>query len=149
MGGPGTIPGLEWAGEVAELGAEVQGFRPGDRVMCSGAGGYAEYAVTDYGRALPIPAGMSFEIATTLPLALQTMHDAVVTNGRLQPGESILIQGASSGIGLMGMQIAKLMGAKLVLGSSTNAERRARLGEFGCDLAVDTGDPAWPERVLE
>ena len=61
----------------------------------------------------------------------------------------MLIQGASSGVGLMGMQIAKLMGAKLVLGSSTNAERRARLGEFGCDVAIDTSDPAWPDRVLE
>src|SRR3712207_4009676 len=95
IGGPGTIPGLEWAGEIAEVGAEVEGLRPGDRVMCSGAGGYAEYAVTDHGRASPMPAGMSFEAATTLPLALQTMHDAIVTNARLQPGESILIQGAS------------------------------------------------------
>ena len=56
VGGPGAIPGLEWAGEIAEVGAEVQGLRPGDRVMCSGSSGYAEYAVTDYGRAAPIPA---------------------------------------------------------------------------------------------
>jgi len=53
------------------------------------------------------------------------------------------------GVGLMGLQIAKLMGAKLVLGSSTDAGRRARLGEFGCDVAVDPSDPAWPDRVLE
>ena len=73
----------------------------------------------------------------------------MVTNGGLRRGESILIQGASSGVGLMGMQIAKQMGAKLVLGTSTNAGRRARLREFGCDLAIDTSDPAWPEQVLE
>jgi NADPH2:quinone reductase len=73
----------------------------------------------------------------------------VVTNGGLQAGQSILIQGASSGVGLMGMQIAKAMGASLVLGSSGNAGRRARLAEFGCDLAIDTGDPAWPDKVLE
>jgi NADPH:quinone reductase len=147
MGGPGTIPGLEWAGEVAEVGTEVEGFRPGDRVMCSGAGGYAEYAVTDYGRVSPMPADMSFETATTLPLALQTMHDAIITNGRLQPGESILVQGASSGVGLMGLQIARWRGAAVVIGTSTNAERRARLAEFGATLALDTKDPDWPEQV--
>lgn len=148
MGGPGTIPGLEWAGEVAEVGGEVEGIRPGDRVMCSGAGGYADYAVTDYGRVSPIPASMSYETATTLPLALQTMHDAVITNGRLQPGESILVQGASSGVGLMGIQIARWRGAAIVIGTSTNPERRARLAEFGATLALDTGDPSWPEQVL-
>jgi len=147
MGGPGTIPGLEWAGEVAEVGTEVEGVRPGDRVMCSGAGGYAEYAVTDYGRVSPMPADMSFETATTLPLALQTMHDAIITNGRLQPGESILIQGASSGVGLMGLQIARWRGAAVVIGTSTNAERRARLAEFGATFALDTKDPDWPEQV--
>lgn len=149
LGGPGTIPGLEWAGEVIEAGAEVEGLRPGDRVMGSGAGGYAEYAVTDYGRAAVIPEGMSFETATTLPLALQTMHDAIVTNGRLQPGETILIQGASSGVGLMGLQLARWRGAAVVIGTSTNPERRARLPEFGATLALDTGDPTWPEQVRE
>ena len=149
VGGPGTIVGLEWAGEVAEVGAEVQGFRPGDRVMCSGSGGYAEYAVTDWGRAAPIPANnMTYAQAATLPVALQTMHDALVTNGRLRPGETVLIQGASSGVGLMGLQIARHMGARLVIGTSTNPERRARLKEFGADLALDSADPAWPDAVL-
>jgi NADPH:quinone reductase-like Zn-dependent oxidoreductase len=153
VGGVGTVVGMEFAGEVVEVGSEVPssaGVKPGDRVMCSGAAGYAEMAVADWGRVSPVPdSAMGWEKAATLPIALQTMHDAVVTNGRLRPGESVLIQGASSGVGLMGMQIAKLMGAKLVLGSSTNPERRARLGEFGCDLPVDTGDPAWPDRVLD
>src|SRR5689334_22787188 len=93
LGGAGAIAGLEWAGEVAEIGAEVRGLKPGDRVMCSGAGGYAEYAVTDWGRVSPIPANnMSYEQAATLPIALQTMHDALVTNGRLKPGQSVLLQ---------------------------------------------------------
>jgi NADPH:quinone reductase len=150
QGGPGAIPGLEWSGEVAEVGAEVRGVKPGDRVMCSGGGGYAEFAVTDWGRVSPIPANnMSFVQAATLPVALQTMHNALVTNGRLKPGESVLIQGASSGVGLMGLQIAKHKGAKLVIGTSTNAARRARLREFGADLALDSSDPAWPEKVAE
>ena len=69
-GGIGAAVGLEWAGEVVETGAEVKGYKPGDRVMCSGTGGYAEYAVSDWGRVNPIPNGMSFEQAATLPVAL-------------------------------------------------------------------------------
>jgi len=133
---------------VVETGTEVEGYRPGDRIMCSGTGGYAEYAVSDWGRVNPMPNGMSFEQAATLPVALITLHNALVTAGRLRRGESVMIQGASSGVGLMGLQIAKHMGAKFVIGSSTNDVRRARLKEFGADLAVDTRNPAWPDAVL-
>jgi NADPH2:quinone reductase len=149
-GGAGAILGLEFAGEVVEVGGQVSGIKAGDRVMCSGNAGYAEYAVTDYGRVAKIPANnMTFTQAATLPVALQTMHNAVVTAGRLRKGESILIQGASSGVGLMGMQIAKHMGASLVLGSSTNARRRERLKEFGADVAIDTTDATWPDAVIK
>ncbi len=149
-GSVGGTVGIDWAGEVVEVGSEVKGgFKPGDRVMCAGSGGYAEYAVADWGRVVPMPADISFEDAATLPVALGTMHDALVTNGRLKRGESVLIQGASSGVGLMAMQIAKLLGAKIVIGTSTNAERRSRLKEFGADLAVDTTDPKWPDLVLD
>jgi NADPH2:quinone reductase len=75
------------------------------------------------------------------------MHNAVVTAGRLKGGETFLMQGASAGVGLMGMQIGKLMGASLVIGTSTNAQRRARLKEYGCDLALDSSDPDWPKEV--
>ena len=147
-GGLGTILGLEFAGEVAEVGSGVKGIKPGDRVMCSGGGGYAEYALADMGRATLIPANnMSWVQAATLPIALQTMHNAVVTAGRMKSGDRVMIQGASSGVGLMGLQIAKLKGASLVVGTSTNAARRARLAEFGCDLAIDTTDAAWPDQV--
>jgi NADPH2:quinone reductase len=131
--GIGATVGLEWAGEVVETGAEVEGYAPGDRVMCSGSGGYAEYAVSDWGRVNPMPDVMSFEQAATLPVALITLHNALLTAGRLRRGERVMIQGASSGVGLMGLQIAKLMGAELVVGSSTNDARRARLKEFGAD----------------
>lgn len=148
-GAVGATIGLDWAGEIVEVGVETKvGFKPGDRVMCAGAGGYAEYAVCDWGRVVSIPDDMTFEHAATLPVALGTMHDALVTNGRLKAGDSVLIQGASSGVGLMALQIAKLLGAKLVIGTSTSADRRARLKEFGADLAVDTKVPNWPDHVL-
>jgi len=75
------------------------------------------------------------------------MHDAVVTHGELRPGQSVLILGASSGVGLMGLQIARAKGAGLVIGSSTNAQRRAQLASFGAHLAVDTNDPEWVQQV--
>lgn len=148
-GGAGVVLGMEFAGEVAAVGAEVQGVREGDAVMCSGAGGYAEYAVADWGRVLPVPEGMAPETAVGLPVALLTMHDAVVTNGRLQAGESVLVQGASSGVGLMAMLIAKLKGARLVIGTSTSDERRAKLADYGADLALDSRDEAWIETARE
>ena len=111
---------------------------------------YAEYAVTDWGRLSPVPdSNMSWEVAATLPVALQTMHNAVVTHGLCAPGSAIMIQGASSGVGLMGLQIAKFMGATVVVGSSTNPEKRARLAEFGATLVVDSNDPAWVRQVLD
>ena len=116
--------------------------------MGSAPGGFAEYAVTDAGRVNRIPGNnMTYEQAACFPVALQTMHNAVVTAGRLKRGETLLIQGASSGVGLMGMQIGKLMGASLVLGTSSNAKRRAGLKDYGCDVAIDTGKPDWPEDV--
>jgi NADPH2:quinone reductase len=148
-GGAGAVLGLEWAGEVVEGGASSEGFRAGDRVMGSGAAAFAEYVAVDGGRIQKIPAGMDFERAATLPVALQTMHDAVATHGELKAGQSILILGASSGVGLMGLQIARAKGAGLVIGSSTNAERRARLKDFGAQLAVDTNDPNWVQQVRE
>lgn len=149
MGGAGTILGLDFAGEVVAVGSAVKGVKPGDRVTASGAGGYAEYAVADIGRVLPVPdRNLSWEQAATLPVALATMHDALVVNGRVAKGESVMILGASSGVGIMGMQIAKFMGASLVVGTSTDAGRRARLKEFGADVAVNTRDADWADQVL-
>ena len=148
-GGIGTVLGMEWSGEVAELGPEARGLKPGDKVMGSGAAAFAEYTLADHGRLFHVPHSLGFEDAATLPVALTTMHNAVVTNGALQPGQSVLIQGASSGVGLMALQIAKLKGAKLVIGSSTDPQRRARLAQFGADLAIDSSDPTWVDQVLQ
>lgn len=149
-GGPGTVPGIEYVGEVVETGAEVGNVSVGDRVMCTGVEGWGEYATADWGRTVPIPANnMTWAQAATLPVGLQTMHNAAVTAGRMQAGDAVMIQGASTGVGIMGMQIAKALGARLVIGSSTNPDRRARLSEFGADLAVDSQDPGWVDQVLE
>ncbi len=148
-GGAGTVLGMEWAGEIAEVGPDAKGVKAGDKVMGSGTAAFAEYTLADHGRLFRTPSNMNFTDAATLPVALTTMHNAVVTNGALQPGQSVLIQGASSGVGLMAMQIAKLKGAAIVIGSSTDATRRSRLKEFGADLAIDSSDPGWVDQVLK
>ena len=147
-GGVGTVLGMEWAGEVAELGPDARGVKVGDRIMGSGAAAFAEYTLADHGRLFHVPSDMNFDEAATLPVALATMHNAVVTNGALQAGQSVLVQGASSGVGLMAVQIAKYKGAKLVIGSSTDPTRRGRLKAFGADLAIDSSNPGWVDQVL-
>jgi NADPH:quinone reductase len=146
----GKAIGMEWAGEVVAVGEAVTTILPGDFVMCSGTGGYAEFAVADVGRALPLGgSGLSVEQAAGLPLALMTAHDAVVSNGRLTAGDSILVHGASSAVGLAAMQIAKLKGASLVIGTSTSVARSARLLEFGADIVFDPSSAKWVDQILE
>ena len=148
-GGMGQPLGLEWAGEIVALGDDVGSWQVGDRVMATGAGAYAEFTLGATRRMYAIPANMGYAQAATLPVALNTMHDALVTHGHLQPGQSVLIQGASSGVGLLAMQIAKYLGAGRVLGSSTHPARRLRLCEFGADNTIDTGETEWVTQVLD
>lgn len=150
VGGVGTIVGMEFAGVVVDIGADVKNVGVGDPVMASGAAAFAEYAVTDWGRVHLLPkTDLEFTQAATLPIALQTMHNAVVTVGGLLRGETILVQGASSGVGLMALQIAKYVGASRVIGSSTNSVRRSKLMQWGADMVIDTSDPIWVEQVLQ
>ncbi len=149
-GGPGTVLGLEWAGDVVKVGASVNTFKPGDRVMCSGLGGFAEYAVTDWRRAFPIPnEQMSYEAASCLPVALRTAHTALTELGQLQKGQSVLVLGASSGVGIMTMQVAKALGAGRVIGTSTKQERRKDLHAFGADFAINSKDQDWSQQILK
>ena len=148
-GGNGTIVGMEFSGEIVKCGENVKNLSIGDRVMCSGASAWAEYAIADYGRVIKIPDNnIDFITASSLPIALATMHNAIVTIGNFVKGQTILIQGASSGVGLMGLQLAKHLGAKLVIGTSTKAEKFDRLKSIGADLVVNSKDTNWVEEVL-
>lgn len=141
--------GSEWSGVVAGLGSGVQGFKIGDRVMCAGEGGFAEFAVTHAGRAIVVPTqSLTDEQAAVLPMALQTMHDAL-TRAQLTRGDVVLVHGASSGVGLMGLQIARQLGAGLVIGTSTRDDRSQRLREHGADHVVNSTAPDWSRRILE
>ena len=149
-GGPGTIVGMEFSGEIVKCGINVKNLSIGDRVMCSGSSAWAEYAIADYGRVIKIPDNnMDFVTASTLPIALATMHNAIVTIGNFTKGQIILIQGASAGVGLMGLQMAKQLGAKLVIGTSTKPEKFDKLKSIGADLVFNSKDKDWVHKVLQ
>ena len=149
-GGPGTIVGMEFSGEIIKCGEHVKNVSIGDRVLCSGSSAWAEYAIADYGRVIKIPDNnMDFITASTFPIALATMHNAIITIGNFTKGQTILIQGASSGVGLMGLQIAKNLGAKLVIGTSTKPEKFDKLKSIGADLVVNSKDKDWVDQVLQ
>jgi NADPH2:quinone reductase len=77
------------------------------------------------------------------------MHNALITAGRMKAAEAVMIQGASSGVGLMALQIARYKGARVVIGTSTDASRRGRLKEFGADVALDPRQPGWVDEAVK
>lgn len=139
--------GLEWAGEVIEAGGGAKLYKVGDRVMGSGSGAFAEYKLAHPFGIFPVPDNMSYEQATCLPVALQTMHDAVVINGHLTKGQTIFFQGGSSAVGLIGIQLARYKGAGKIIASSNTAERVEKLLTLGADVAINTSDKDWVEKV--
>ena len=149
-GGDTKIIGGEFAGEIVELGEAVEDLKVGDKVMCRGGSGWAEYAVANHKRAIKFnPDQISWEQAASIQGNLQTMHDAIVTNGKFITGQSVFIQGASSGVGIIGLQIAKALGSSLVLGSSTNQNKLSKLSSYGADILIDTSKENWLDKVLD
>jgi len=143
-----NIAGLEAAGEVAGLGEGVTDFALGDRVMAMCAGGYAEYTTIDHRLAVRVPERLSWEEAAAVPVAYMTEHDALITNARLQTGESVLVHAASSGVGVAAIQIAKLWGAKPIMGTSGVTEKLAALAAQGLDRGINYRTENFAEAVL-
>jgi putative PIG3 family NAD(P)H quinone oxidoreductase len=142
-GSPDTL-GLEVAGEV------VQGagrWRAGDQVCALlGGGGYAEYATVDARHALPVPAGLSLIEAAGLPETIFTVWANVFEHGALKAGETLLVHGATSGIGVTAIQMAKAAGAR-VIATARGAAKAARARELGADIAIDATAEDFGERV--
>jgi NADPH2:quinone reductase len=136
-GMPGTV-GVEFAGEVCAVGPGVTGWREGDRVMGHGRECQAQYVLADPLALMPVPNGLGWIEAASFPNAFVTAHDAVVTNGELAPGESILVNAASGGIAWAALQIASLRGARPVIATSRSAHKLAGLGRYGVDVGIDT-----------
>jgi len=141
-------PGLETAGTVAACGARVTKLKPGDRVMAILAyGGLAEMAVAPAAETFAIPSGMSFEEAGAFPVAYISSHVAIRWQGRLEPGETLLVLGAAGGVGLTAVEIGKAMGARVIAAAST-AEKLAVARERGADEAVNYATEKLTDRVM-
>jgi NADPH:quinone reductase len=143
--GASDIPGLEVAGEIVSGDAAAMaaaGFKLGDRVCALVAGGgYAELCVAPVGQCLPVPGSLSDIEAASLPETFFTVWSNVFMRAYLQAGETLLIQGGSSGIGVTAIQIAKAMGAKVIVTAGSD-EKCAACVELGADHAINytTGD---------
>ena len=129
--------GLEVSGRIAAVGEGVTRWKTGDAVCAlTPGGGYAECCVTDAGHCLPVPEGLDMIQASVLPENYFTVWTNVFQRGRLQDGESILIHGGSSGIGLTAIQLAKAFGAR-VFTTVGNAEKAAACQRLGADVAIN------------
>jgi putative PIG3 family NAD(P)H quinone oxidoreductase len=139
-GAPPDIPGLEFAGEVAELGAGVASWKTGDRVFgVTAGGGNAEYLVADEGTVARIPNNLSWTDAAAVPEVFITAHDALVTQAGVQTGETVLIHAAGSGVGLAAMQLARAWGAT-PYGTARTPDKIERAREFGLADGVVVAD---------
>ncbi|MEQ3549675.1 zinc-binding dehydrogenase [Pseudonocardia nematodicida] len=134
--------GMELAGEVVAAGPGTAGRGLGDRVFCTGAGAFAEYAVVDARRALPVPSGLSWTDAAALPVALETVHDALVTQAGFTGSGSVLVLGGTTGVGQVAIRLASALGASPVLATTTSAAKADALAAAGATPLVGTSDLA-------
>ncbi len=146
--GPVITTGVEFAGEIAEVGEGVSGWKRGDRVMGHGRACQAEYVVAAPLALMPVPDNLSWIDAAAFPNAFITAHDALVVNGGFKSGESVLINGASGGVAMAAIQIASLMGAKTVIGSSRSASKLEKLAKHGIDVGIDASKDDQVEAIM-
>lgn len=140
-------PGAEFAGIVKAVGEDVANVKPGEPVLGVGVtGGFAEEALIDAAHLVPLPAGADFEVAAALTMAYATSLHALKDRARLAPGETLLVLGAGSGVGLAAVEIGKLLGATVIAAASTEAKLtvcRAR----GADAVINYDREDLKERV--
>jgi NADPH2:quinone reductase len=141
-------PGLEGAGTVAEVAPDVAGWRPGDRVIVRARPGtFAEEAVVGPEALLPMPQALSYAEGAALTVGYGTAWHALVDRGRLAAGETLLVHGASGGVGLAAVEIGKMLGAR-VIATGGDAAKLAVVKARGADEAIGTA-AGWRDRVLE
>lgn len=143
-----NMPGLEFAGEIVELGEGASGFAAGDRVFGITTGhAQAEFLVSHTSLVAAIPENLSFAEAGGIPEVYITAHDAVFTQNELKSGETLLIHAIASGVGLAAFDLATAAGAS-VIGTSRTADKIAKLAELGLENGIVAADGKFSERVL-
>lgn len=142
------ILGAEAAGTIAALGEGVTGIQVGQPVLAApGAGGYAQYVVVPATAIIPLPEGFDSVAAAALLGHGLTAIVALKKAAKIQPGETILIEGAAGGVGSFAIQIAKLYGAGKVIAAASTPEKRAKAESLGADASVDYTKPGWADEV--
>ncbi|KJR05264.1 alcohol dehydrogenase [Gordonia sihwensis] len=141
------IAGFEYAGEIAALGEDAGDWQVGDPVMGTFPSAFADYLIADHRFVLPRPEGLAEDIACALPTALLTEFGALTVAGFV-PGRSVLITGATTGIGLVGVQMAKVLGASSVVATTRTAGKRELLAGLGADTVIVTGDEDLTQATL-
>ena len=145
---PLEIPGLEYAGVVSAVGADVTGWSVGDRAMGIEAGGcYAEKVVTHARQALPVPASVASRDAAAIPEVFLTAWDALVVQGGLTSGRWALVHAGASGVGTAGIQIAKAIGARIVVTCSAGKVDACRA--LGADVVLERSPADWSGALAE
>ncbi len=147
--GASDLLGLEVAGTVVAIGDAVTGWSLGDRVTAlTNGGGYAEYCAVDARHCLPLPAGLSFEQAASLPETMFTVWSNIFLDAGLAAGETLLVHGGAGGIGSTAIQLAKARGAT-VIATDSPAERCAFCRQLGADIVIDYREEDFVPRVRE
>lgn len=147
--GASDVLGLECSGRVVALGDGVTQWQVGDEVCALLAGGgYAERVAVPEGQCLPVPRGMSLETAAALPEVACTVWSNLVMVGRLTAGETVLLHGGASGIGTFAIQVAKRLGARVIV-TAGSADKLARCAELGADAGIHYRSEDFAARVLE
>ncbi len=147
-GVPPDVPGLEFAGVVESAGASVDRWKPGDRVMgIVGGGGMAERLLTEADELMPVPSKLSLEEAAAVPEAFMTAYDAIVLQGGLDAGASVVLHAVASGVGTAAIQIAAALGATSI-GTSRTRDKLSRCTELGLTHSVLVEDGQFADAVL-
>ena len=144
------ILGFEAAGIISEVGSQVKSLKVGDAITTIvSSGGYAEYATADANFAIPVPAGISFAEASTIPIQGLSAYALLKYAAKPQGHETVLIQAAAGGVGLFLVQLAKIMGAKQVIALASAKEKLDLVKSLGADVAINYSDNSWPDQVRE
>lgn len=139
-GFPAEIPGMEFAGEIAEVGSAVQAWKPGQRVFgLLGGGAHAEYVVTHERLLAEVPPNLDWNQAAAVPEVFITAHDALWTQARLRPAETVFVNAVGSGVGLAAVQLARAIKA-VPFGSSRTPDKIDQAKAFGLEAGLAVRD---------
>jgi len=139
--------GGDCAGEVQAVGEGVTAFKPGDRVLGRARGSFAEFVSMSVQQATLVPQRLTWEQAATVPISSITAYEAICGYGKLKSGETLLVVGAASGVGVVGVQIGKFLGAK-VIGVSRSAAKLEKLKGVGLDVGIVASGGGFADKVL-